>query len=59
MTGLGTGARPTGRFDVMVGVDGRDCHEVLDAPLDVGPCLGGVFFWAHRFLGTLGAEAHF
>ena len=43
----------------LAGVDGRACYEVLDAPLDVGPCLGDVFFWAHCFLGTLGAEAHF
>ena len=40
-------------------MNGRACYEVLDALLDVAPCLGDVFFWAHCFLGTLGAEAHF
>jgi hypothetical protein len=41
------------------GREWRACYEVLDALLDVDPCLGDVFFWAHCFLGTLGAEAHF
>jgi hypothetical protein len=41
------------------GREWRACYEVPDALLDVDPCLGDVFFWAHCFLGTLGAEAHF